>query len=522
MIKLLASSAAAFIMSLTAPNGDQIPDFSRVGYRWGDKEIPKVKVVKTIEAPADGADATKLIQGAIDATKAGAILLKAGTYNVGGEIKLNKSGIVLRGEGDKTVIVCTGNRQRTLLTMGLNTKRQIDRKCSADITEKYVPFGRLYVEVDHPENFSVGDRVVLFRPSTAEWLHDIKMDQIDQHFDTYGIVVRQWTPGSMNLYYERIISKIQGYKLWFDNPVVMSMDEKYGGGKVMACSWERISESGIEDIKFVSEFDSSKTSTTWWHGKRETYLSDEQHGWVAVKILCAEHCWIRNVTAEHFGYSTVWCATGSKNISVLDCRTLTPVSKLHGSRRYAYAIAPGQCCLVKDCHADHDRHGFVLNGTTCGPNVYTHGTMTHTHSDIGPHNRYATGGLYDCIITDGGADVQDRGGSGHGHGWAGANMVFWNCEAESYIVQGLWTSATNYAIGCIGKKSAGWYGQGSHAEWEKKGGYPKWLAIHEYEERPDGVWVSHGKHVEPASLYDYQLKLRKSKKILAVPAKCYK
>lgn len=92
-------------------DGDTMPDFSRVGYRWGDVEIPSVKVVKTLTPPRDGADATGLIQEAIDRmTEPGAILLKAGTYNVSGSIHINRSGVVLRGEGMKrTRIVATGD-----------------------------------------------------------------------------------------------------------------------------------------------------------------------------------------------------------------------------------------------------------------------------------------------------------------------------------------------------------------------------------------------------------------------------
>lgn len=77
-----------------------ILDFSRVGYRWGDAEIPTVAVVATLTPPADGADATNLIQSAIDKTVAGAIVLKKGVYNISGTIRIGKSGIVLRGEGD--------------------------------------------------------------------------------------------------------------------------------------------------------------------------------------------------------------------------------------------------------------------------------------------------------------------------------------------------------------------------------------------------------------------------------------
>ena len=44
----------------------------------------------------------------------------------------------------------------------------------------------------------------------------------------------------------------------------------------------------------------------------------------------------------------------------------------------------------------------------------------------------------------------------------------------------------------------------------------------DFEERPDGVWISHGKHVEPRSLYDWQMEQRKAAGIKAAPAKCYK
>ena len=43
-----------------------------------------------------------------------------------------------------------------------------------------------------------------------------------------------------------------------------------------------------------------------------------------------------------------------------------------------------------------------------------------------------------------------------------------------------------------------------------------------FEERPDGVWVSHGKHVEPESLYDWQYAQRKAAGEKAVPEPCYK
>ena len=93
-------------------------DFSMVGYQYGIKSIPDYNVAVTLTAPTDGSDATALIQNAIDGmTTNGAILLKAGIYNVSGKLTLAKSNVVIRGEGEGTVIKATGKTQRTLLTM---------------------------------------------------------------------------------------------------------------------------------------------------------------------------------------------------------------------------------------------------------------------------------------------------------------------------------------------------------------------------------------------------------------------
>jgi hypothetical protein len=55
----------------------------------------------------------------------------------------------------------------------------------------------------------------------------------------------------------------------------------------------------------------------------------------------------------------------------------------------------------------------------------------------------------------GDAELQavNRGDSGTGHGWAGANNVFWNCEAMVILVMKPPT-AQNYAIGWSGATDA--------------------------------------------------------------------
>ena len=60
------------------PSGDMIMDFSRVGYRWGDEDIPDVPVKLVLSPPEDGGDATALIQNAVDLVSDGAVLLSKG------------------------------------------------------------------------------------------------------------------------------------------------------------------------------------------------------------------------------------------------------------------------------------------------------------------------------------------------------------------------------------------------------------------------------------------------------------
>ena len=210
MSMTILQSAAALIMSLTQPNGDSLPDFSRVGYRWGDKEIPDYKVTRVLEAPVDGADATAMIQEAIDAHYGeGAILLKKGRYNVSGTIYLNKSGLTLRGEGNKTVIYGTGKEQRALVRFGNKTNRVLSDEKVSPIVAPYTPVGQLYVEIADSSLFHIGDKVVIRYQMNDKWIHDIKMDQIPM---SESGNTKQWTSEEFKFCWERKVIDIQGNK----------------------------------------------------------------------------------------------------------------------------------------------------------------------------------------------------------------------------------------------------------------------------------------------------------------------
>lgn len=460
--------------------GNIIPDFSGVGYRRGDVDLPKVPVVKTVRPVAEGSS-QQVIQAAIDEVSKkplingfrGAILFKKGTYNIPGTIYVRTSGIVLRGEGDNltdgTKWVATGKGQRTLLEISGSGTRSVIANTKVEITDNFVPVGTFSFHVSSTSGYKVGDNILLTRPGTEAWIHDLKMNQIEGATEK-----EQWKPNQYNLYYERVITKIEGNRIYIDNPIVMEMEKKYGGGYISKYNYKgRITDVGVESIYFESEY---------------MYDTDEDHGWVAVKFSGIENAWARNITSRYFGYSCVFISGSAKYVTVKDSKCLDAKSKIKGSRRYSFNIAGrAQLNLVTGCHTTEGRHDYVTGGRTAGPNVFHNCTAVNAHNDIGPHQRWATGTLYDNLRTDGVINVQER--RSGGHGWTGVTQVLWNCTAKKTAVQSPWVSGKNYAIAVKGEKYAGRY----------------------YSDRPDGEWELHSQEVLPKSLYEAQLKARRIK-----------
>ena len=466
-------------------------DFSRVGYMWGEKEIPNYENKIVLNAPADGADATAMIQEALDKVEApGAVLLKEGLYNVSGKLVINRDGVVLRGEGNGTVVKALGKSKRALVTIDRPSERMAKRV--AMVVDKKTPAGQLWVKVDKPSAFKVGDRIAVCMRSNEKWISDLKMDQIARRRP--GLVLRQWTPGEYIINWERIVVAVEKNKIYLDNPIVMDLELKYMNVPVYQVTRERVTQSGVENILFESEYDPSVTAKIpYGIYKGMKHMSDEEHSWDAIDVKAAEHCWITGVTTRYFAFSLVNLKAGSKNITVKDCVCTQPISYISGGRRYAYSLSGGELCLIEHCRAEHDRHGFVTGAKVPGPNVFVDCDMVQAYSDIGPHHRWASGVLYDNCTTDNLLAVQDRGDYGSGHGWAGVSFVFWNCVAETIVCQSPWISGKNWCVGCIGKK------------------LPTSRPYTDDLVRPDGEWQSHGKHVEPKSLYRSQLASRQFK-----------
>lgn len=454
----------------------EIPDFSRVGYRWSDAEIPVYENVVILEPPADGSDATSMIQGAIDSFQGkGAILMREGVYNIYGSISLNKSNIVLRGEGNGTVLIAKGKSRRTLIELGNKHSRILGEKKAA-LAQELVPVGDFSLEVAGKNPFRKGDKVVVVWQPSDKWITALGMDQIPPRKD--GLEVLPWNKEDFVLYWERTVVDVNGNVLLFENPFVMPLDAEYGEFFVQSYSYEgRINESGIENLRAVSEYESEE---------------DEEHSWTAIDVFAAEHCWVRNVVGEHFSFCCVDLREGSKNITVESCSYLNPKALTKGMRKYGFYIDKGQQCIVSNCIGIGTRHAFATANCTAGPNVFLDCKEIDGKGDCGPHMRWASGVLYDNVETDAMLRVQDRSNLGPSHGWAGVTHVFWNCTARRLVCQSPQVTGKNYCIGCIGQKHRG-----------------------NFAGKPDGVWISHGEKVAPLSLFRNQLEKRRSTRMPA-------
>ena len=146
--------------------GNKVPDYSYVGYKNSDVDIPSVPVKVTINAVQG--DNVANIQNAINQVAAlpigkdgfrGAVLLKAGTYQVNDSIYLNTSGVVLIGEGNSTIILSTRTKQINVMIVGGSTRASASNSSSKKIVGSYIPFGTRTFTVESGHTFVVGDNV---------------------------------------------------------------------------------------------------------------------------------------------------------------------------------------------------------------------------------------------------------------------------------------------------------------------------------------------------------------------------
>lgn len=448
--------------------GNHIPDYSFCGYRLSEKSIPQVpaKVVISITE----ADATEIIQNAIDYVAKlplqengfrGAILLKEGTYNIGGRLKITTSGIVLRGSGKNSILKATGKDRQTLIR--IFGENDIQALKQVDILDGYVPVNATKFQISDTREFKKGDPVFIHRPSTKKWI--TKMGMVDYGGETGWL---GWKPGQRDMYWEREIEKVEGNTITLNIPITASIDTAFGGGKVLKYKWpSRISNVGIENFTLVSEYN-------------EGNPKDENHCWFGITMENVSNAWVRQMNFQHFSGSAVALYETASKVTVVDCISTHPVSEIAGQRRNTF-FTMGQQTLFLRCYAENGNHDFATGFCAAGPNAFVQCESHNANSFSGAIDSWASGALFDIVTADGQAlSFKNRGQNGQGAGWTAANSMFWQCSAgriECYRPP----LAQNYAYGA----------------WSQFAG--------------DGLWYEENSHINPRSLFFAQLAQRLDK-----------
>ena len=489
--------------------GNAIADFSYAGYKNRNDTIPFIPVIKTI-APIEG-DNTNHINNAIfeialnNPIQAngfrGALLLEKGLYEVYGTIKLNASGIVIRGEGSgedpdsNTVIYGRGNSpsKRTILVAGGGTstkwKDQVSGTKTNIITDTIL-VGEKTFEVENAAPYSVGDNIIIFHPCTEAWLEAI--DYGGTHSSDPGADPNEdlpWEVGSQPIVYNRYITKIEGNVITVDVPVFnrliralsQSYIYKYGRGALRT-------NIGIENLRVDIE--------------TNNFTNDEAHAKNAIDLFLIEDAWVRNVTTLHF-YEAGFRTNTATRITIENCKAIYPVSEITGGRRYNYeTYTASQQILITNCYANEGRHSYMSNGMSWTSGiVFYNNTSEGAYAASEGHRRWSQGLLYDNHTELDNVrpgynrrriGLYNRGYYGTSHGWASVNSVVWNCDVKDgqIIIQNP-PIGQNYSIGSFASLIAG-YGDSSFDETEgyiegtdSSGLNPSSLYLAQYKERMD-------------------------------------
>src|SRR6185437_1665918 len=192
----------------------------------------------------------------------GAVLLQKGTYNISGQLKIEVSGIVLRGSGmnNGTVLLGTGLGRQTLIRIfGKNDKTTSPE---TQIADAYVPVNATKFDVKNA-SFKKGDFIIIHRPSTKNWIALLGTETFGG-----GVSALGWKAGERDIFWDRKVVDVNGNTITIDAPITTSLDTTYGGGKVALYKWPgRISNVGIENLTCQSTYD-------------ENNVKDEAHRWM--------------------------------------------------------------------------------------------------------------------------------------------------------------------------------------------------------------------------------------------------
>ncbi len=480
-------------------NGDHIVDFSYAGYRGGGVALPNAPVVQTLTP--SGADDTAALQSALDrlapiAAKASApqaLLLAPGVFHLSAPVTISASNVVLRGSGrDKTTIQLTGaphigfiigmatssapaNADAEAEPTPAEAPAQQSAHAHTTLTDVYVPCGTRQLPVANASGFSVGDTILIKRPTTPEYLHFMGMDHLTREGKE-----EHWIGSSITT--ERRIAAINGNILILDVPITDDYDPHFGGGAMTTVTAvpapRRIHDAAIESLALTAPA----------HGIDYNFSDPHFDG---IHITAAEDIWLRDLDIrDTTDFVEVEAPARRVTIDRVDLTEHKPVTS--SAKPFGFSLA-GTQTLVMRSSAHGDKLFFAATQSRIqGPNVLLDCDFTGDQA-VEPHQRWATGFLVDNVhVHGGGINFINRGEMGSGHGWTIGWSVIWNSTADEITAQ-LPPGSINLVIGSKGeRRQQPMPIKGSHGH-------------NQGPDLPEAFYDSYNKPVQPRSLYLQQL-----------------
>ena len=449
-------------------------DYSTCGYHASEQAIPNVRGVVEV-SPKDG-DYTAMLQQAIDhvaTLKAdanghkGTILLNEGTYSISRPLRITSSGIVMRGMGlHKTKLVKHGVERGAMIYLEVSGKKgkvRGEREDTIWVANEKVAAGSTTLTLKDG-SLKAGDRILIVRPCTNEWIFSLKMNDFGGGLDYTG-----WKPTDIDITWDRTVKTVDGNTITLDSPITTTISKTFGGAYILKHPQsEEITECGIENMTLESDVNSYNTK-------------DEDHCWDGIYVDNARDCWVRMVNFRHLAGSAVNLQKQTSRITVEDCIADEPVSEIGGWRRQVF-LTRGQQTLFQRCISRKGIHDFAAGFCAAGPNAFVQCEGEESLGFSGGIGSWAAGLLFDIVNIDG-SDLRFANFEQFqfGTGWNTANSMFWQCTAST--------------IECY-----------SPDDDNKSSGHGCWGTL-----TGNGEWTSSNDHVSPRSLFYDQLEKRLGK-----------
>lgn len=430
-----------------------IQDFSYAGYRRGEVAVPRVEGpvfdVTTFGAdPAGAVDSTAAIQAALDAARSaggGVVSLPPGTFKIahagGNEVlRIAGNGVVMRGSGpDQTFLLNTTVAMRNRATIrirGLNPTVGPPVAISTDIT---TPTKRIYLT--DASSFAPGDLVEVLRDFTAEWI----LEHGQETWWNAGTAI----PDPAN--YRRLVTAVDTTEHWIEIDIPLRYTCLKRDKARVRKLFGRIMDCGIEDLSIGNV---QHPGSRWGESDHEVPGSaayDVAFSWV-IDVQCAIDCWVSQVrsfqpvgnTSTSHNPSNGIRLGASKNITLRGCHLQRPQYGGGGGNGYMYRLQGADDCLVVDCIAEFNRHGFVVSHSGTTGNVFLRcedrtsnratgsgggGYSTGGGDGSDNHMQFSHSNLWDsCRAVDSFYEAIFRGTTGHG--LSTAHGVYWNTSGS--------------------------------------------------------------------------------------------